>query len=162
MCPGCGQGTLINQIITAQSEGCSEEVDYYSCGHRHFRDMITATLVRDVSIGTKLKLGNKVGRKPEQEIYDRADRSDRAHPERPVINTIYKQRTADRTSVFHTAAYGSGELKHIDCKTKTGDKMCDNSWRSSGEEMLENHFAAEIGNPTNIRCLRCGASFTRP
>jgi hypothetical protein len=159
VCLGCGQGTLIDEVLTEYPDNSSEAVYYYSCGHRHFRDVAEATLFLSVSVGTVLKSGVKVRGKPVQVIDDRTDHSDRDHPELPVTRTIYIHRSSipEETSVFHAVAYDSG-LKHLDCKRKG----CNNHWVISGDEPLENHFDIEIGKATHIRCLKCGASFTRP
>jgi len=162
VCSLCGQGNLSSEIITTQSDGNFDQVGYYSCGHRHSQVEVEFTVRRDPIVGTKQKSGNKIRGKPEQEIEDKCDHSDRDHPERPVTNTFYRQRSTDHTSFFHTATYDSGELKHLDCKTEKCGKKCDNGWVNSGEEPLENHFAVEIGKTIHIHCLKCGASFTRP
>lgn len=80
ICPTCEQGNLISEIITDQSENSSERVGYYSCGHRLFAVEASATIVFDGIAGSKVMSANKVRGKPEQEIEDRCDRSDRDHP----------------------------------------------------------------------------------
>jgi len=159
ICPGCGQGTLVNEILTQYPDNSSEGIYYYSCGHRHFKDVVEATLFLSVSFGTVLRSGERIRGRPVQVIDERTDHSDRDHPELPVTRTIYIHRSPirEKTSVFHAVAYDSG-LKHLDCK-RPG---CNNNWVISGGDPLENHFDIEIGSAIRIRCLQCGASFTRP
>jgi hypothetical protein len=157
VCPRCGQGNLISEVITDHPNGEHEEIHFYSCGHRNFRSVIPfERTVSACEVGTKLKCGNKVRGKPEQEINDRWDYSDQDYPDRPVINTTYKQRSAEPTVIFHAVMYSTGELKHIDCK------KCGNDWKSITGKPLEVQFIVELGDQINICCIQCGASFTRP
>lgn len=157
LCKGCGQGTRIGETITDYPNGGHEEIYYYSCSHRNFLiETPPVTRIVTYEVRSKLKSGNRVGRSFEQEIFNRCDNSDRDQPDRPVTNTIYRQRTPDHTAVFQAVMYDSGELKHLHCK------RCNNNWMSSMRDPLSNQFVVEIGEKIHILCLQCQDSFTRP
>jgi hypothetical protein len=164
MCPICGQGIIVSQVIEDNQSSERIECYRYSCGHKLDRVHISVKTGIKAGLKTKSRNGAFIGRKKrEYEIEDRYRNDDRDYPGKETIETVFIHHGTNSTSAFHVVKYSeSEELKHIDCKT------CGNGWRFNSVYPLENYFLIEH-NPKEtylhcfkIQCLKCNAKYENP
>lgn len=127
ICPNCGQGTLVSEIIEDYPNGEHIESYFYSCGHKHeiinlpqVKTIVTVELEIESTDGRK---GKEITKKPKHGIVETYKKNE---------NTIHLRHLVKNE--FQVIKYRFGEVKHIDCKN------CNNSWRYNSGVPKENHF----------------------
>jgi hypothetical protein len=89
-------------------------------------------------------------------ISEKLDRKDRDETNKYAVSLCIKHRHPEGTSVFQIIRYKTGEIKHVDCKTKN-DYEKHNEWRYSDGVPIEEQFEYDDSKGYKIKCLRCGA-----
>jgi len=155
ICPICGIGNIVSEIITESSLGEFYEKYQYSCGHKHSNLQVpTFGAVGDITaLSTKHTSENETGCNPKFEILERWKKDDQDNPNQPVLNIYYKNRKVIPTSIFQVIKYVSGEIKHVHCKT------CDLEYKYNSGDNLEDLFFISFQSGVKIECLCCHAGF---
>ena len=89
-------------------------------------------------------------------VTEKLDKNDRDEPDKNAVSLCIKHRHPEITAVFQIIRYQSGEIKHVDCKTKN-DEEHHNEWYYFSGVPIEEQFEYDDSNGYKIKCLRCGA-----